>query len=109
MHTKNEKKNIVIFWYLYFVFILSYLLVTVCYCHLFIHFFANENKLNKMFNVDSKTCIKTYLNATIMRRFKKKCSFFFLFVICNLKKANKDLNIQITELFSVSLSHYSKE
>lgn len=90
---KKELKCLVIFLYFYFVFIshtyLSQFVLVFC---LFI-FFSSERKSIKqhIFNVKNKNCIKTYLNVTIIRRYKKKFVFLFfvffsfLFFFCNLQ------------------------
>lgn len=67
----------------------SYLLVTVCYCLLFVHFFVQKGKQlnNKMFNVENIKCIKAYFNVTIMCRYRKNMRFFFGYL--QFKKKNK--------------------
>lgn len=100
---RNEKRikmSCHIFVFLFCIYF-SYLPVTVCSCLLFVHFFFSERKSIKqhIFNVKNKNCIKTYLNVTIIRRYKKKFvflffGFFFLFFFfCNLQDMFIEKNV----------------
>lgn len=86
---RNKKKNKMSCHMFVFCIYFSYLLVTVCYCLLFVHFFVQKGKQlnNKMFNVENIKCIKAYFNVTIMCRYRKTCDFFFGYL--QFKKKNK--------------------
>lgn len=97
---KKELKCLVIFLYFYFVFIshtyLSQFVLVFC---LFIFFSERKSIKQHIFNVKNKNCIKTYLNVTIIRRYKKKFvflffGFFFLFFFfCNLQDMFIEKNV----------------